>query len=314
MNKISIGIDIGGTNTEIGLVSSDGKVIAKSSIQTAKHLDIELFISDIANEISLMKNKLGSDSELIGIGVGAPNGNFYRGTIEQAPNLIWKGVIPFADMLSAKTNLPCRLTNDANAGALGEKIYGGAKNLDDFIFVTLGTGLGSGFVANGSLIYGHDGFAGELGHTIYDINGRDCKCGRKGCLEQYASASGIVITAYEFLVNYDVPSALRGNDKISSKDIFEAANNGDQLALEIFDYTAKILGFKLAEAVAITSPSAIFLFGGLARSGKYIFEPTKKYMEEFMLNIFKNKVQLLPSLLPESDAAILGASALTSIG
>jgi len=243
------------------------------------------------------------------MGIGAPNGNYYTGSIDFAPNLKWEGVIPLVDLFTEYFDFPIKLTNDANAAAMGERIYGAAKYADDFVMVTLGTGLGSGFVVNGNLVYGHDGFAGELGHTIVEKNGRDCGCGRKGCLETYASASGIVRTAKEFLENSN-NSLLSCLSEITSKSIADAAHKGDKLALDIFDYTAEKLGFSLANIVAISSPKLIVLFGGLAQSGDLIIKPTKKYMEAYLLNIYQNKVDILPSKLKASDAAILGASAL----
>jgi glucokinase len=247
-----------------------------------------------------------------GIGIGAPNGNYYTGSIEFAPNLAWKGVIPLAEMLDKRMKLPVVLTNDANAAAIGEMLYGAAKGMTNFIVITLGTGLGSGIVVNGELLYGHDGFAGELGHTIVDPEGRTCGCGRKGCLETYASATGIVRTVIEMLDKVDKPSILRkaNTNKLQSKDVFLAAQQGDQLALDAFEYTGKILGLKLADAIAFSSPEAIILFGGLAKAGDYIFTPTKKYMEHFLLAIYKNKVKLLPSLLKKENSAVLGAAAL----
>jgi glucokinase len=248
--------------------------------------------------------------EILGIGVGAPNGNFYTGTIDFAPNLPWKGQIPLAQLLHDKFGIRVMLTNDANAAAIGEMVYGAAKGMKDFVMVTLGTGVGSGFVANGELIYGHDGFAGELGHTNAVRDGRQCGCGKKGCLETYTSATGIVKTVKEFLARDAKASLLRNIENVTSKDIFDAAEKGDALALEIFDYTGKILGQSLADVVAIMSPKAIVLFGGLAGAGKYIFEPTKKYMEDNLLKIWKGKIRIIPSELKESDAAVLGASSL----
>jgi glucokinase len=249
----------------------------------------------------------------MGIGIGAPNGNYYSGTIEFAPNLNFKGVVPVVDHLKARFDYEVIvLTNDANAAAMGEMMYGGAKGMKDFIMITLGTGVGSGIVANGELIYGHDGFAGEIGHTIVDPAGRECGCGRQGCLETYTSAPGIKRTVSELLSTMNDPSELRDisyND-LSAKMIDSKARKGDVIALEAFDYTGEILGLKLSDAVAHTSPEAIFLFGGLAQASELIFEPTKKYLEQFLLAIYKGKVKLLPSELPPGEAAILGASAL----
>lgn len=311
MKKATVGIDIGGTNTKFGLVDRNGDCINRSAIKTRGHGNIESYLFALSNAITQIIEKSGSH-EAIGIGIGAPNGNYFRGTIEHAPNLEWKGVIPLAEKLKTLTGLPSVLTNDANAAAMGEMIYGGAKAMKDFIVITLGTGVGSGIVVNGELVYGHDGFAGEIGHTIVNPMGRECGCGRKGCLETYASATGIVRTALEFLQNPKEQSSLRKipENELSAKHIFEAADSGDILSLKIFGYTGKILGMKLADTVAHTSPEAIFLFGGLASAGKFIFEPTKNYMEKYLLGIFKNKVKLLPSKLNGADAAILGASAL----
>ncbi len=313
MKQITIGIDIGGTNSVIGIVDKQGIVISHDSVLTANYKTAELFVEECVKVISNLLKTIPEKSELIGIGIGAPNGNYYKGTIEFAPNLKWKGIIEFVNLFKSHFDVPTFLTNDANAAALGELIYGGAKGMKDFIVITLGTGLGSGFVVNGNLVYGHDGFAGELGHTIvFPDTGRQCGCGRKGCLETYCSATGIVRTVIELLEESDEDSELRAykKEKITSKLIAEAAQRGDVLANSAFDYTAKILGMKLADTVAITSPEAIFLFGGLAQSGDLILKPTKNYMEKYMLPIFKNKVKLLHSSLEGASAAILGASAL----
>jgi len=306
--KLAVGVDIGGTNTIFGLVDEHGSCLAQKVLKTADYPIVSEFVAVVSKEINVLIDSLDS-VEIIGMGVGAPNGNYYTGTIDFAPNLNWEGVVPLAKLFAEHFKFPVHLTNDANAAAIGERIYGAAKGVDDFVMVTLGTGLGSGFVINGSLVYGHDGFAGELGHTIVEKNGRDCGCGRKGCLETYASASGIVRTAKEFLENSN-NSLLSGLHEITSKSIADAAHKGDQLSLEIFDYTAEKLGFSLANTVAISSPKLIVLFGGLAQSGDLIIKPTKKYMEDYLLNIYQNKVDILPSKLKASDAAILGASAL----
>ena len=306
--KVAIGVDIGGTNTVFGLVDEQGNCLVQQSIKTKDFPDPEYFVAELSAKL---KELIASEKNLnvIGMGVGAPNGNYYTGTIDFAPNLNWKGVVPLVQLFEKHFSFPVVLTNDANAAAIGERIYGAAIGIDDFVMVTLGTGLGSGFVVNGNLVYGHDGFAGELGHTIVEKNGRVCGCGRKGCLETYASASGIVRTAKEFLVNSS-ESLLVDVEEISSKSIADAALKGDALALEIFDYTAEKLGFSLANTVALTSPKLIVLFGGLAQSGDLILKPTKKYMEAYLLNIYQNKVAIFPSKLKASDAAILGASAL----
>jgi glucokinase len=306
--KVSVGIDIGGTNTVWGLINEQGQVQVEGSINTREYSKPSDFVAKLTLDI---KNALlDSTFELVGIGVGAPNGNYFKGTIEYAPNLVWEGIIPLQKMFQAHFNLPIWVTNDANAAAIGEMLFGVAKGMKDFIVVTLGTGLGSGFVVNGEVIYGHDGFAGELGHTIVERNGRTCGCSRKGCLETYASATGIVRTAKERLENYQGKSLLQEQAKISSKIIADCANQGDALALEIFDYTGEQLGFSLANTVAISSPEAIILFGGLANAGALIVDPTQHYMEHYMLNLFQNKVKLLISTVPQHQAAILGAGAL----
>jgi len=312
MKELCIGIDIGGTNTAIGIVDIDGNFSAENSISTNKYLGIDDFIDALNICIKESLDSININYILKGIGIGAPNGNYYNGTIEFAPNLNWNEIIPLSDMLNKHFHVPVVLTNDANAAAMGEMIYGSAKNLKDFIVITLGTGLGSGLIVDGKVVYGHDGFAGEIGHTIYDHNGRMCGCGRKGCLETYASATGIKRTAIELLDNTDIESILNKipKNELDSKDIYEAAVKGDKIALEAFDYTAKILGLKLADSVAYTSPEAIFLFGGLALSGDYILKPTKKYMEENLLKIYKNKVRLELSGLMGKNAAVLGAAAL----
>jgi len=306
--KVAVGIDIGGTNTVFGLVDEQGNCLAQNALKTSNYPLVNDFVAEVSKQVNLLIDSC-ENIEIIGMGVGAPNGNYYTGTIDFAPNLKWEGVVPLAKLFAEYFNFPVSLTNDANAAAIGERIYGAAKGIDDFVMVTLGTGLGSGFVVNGDLVYGHDGFAGELGHTIVEKNGRACGCGRRGCLETYASASGIVRTAKEFLEN-STNSLLVGLNEITSKSIADAALEGDQLALDIFDFTAEKLGFSLANTVAISSPKLIVLFGGLAQSGDLIIKPTKKYMEDYLLNIYRNKVDIVPSKLKASDAAILGASAL----
>lgn len=312
MQKLAIGIDIGGTNISYGVVTDNGVVKLKESFPLKEFNDVNVFVDYLANRIKSSLSGLATDFQLVGVGIGAPNGNYYKGTIEFAPNLPWKGVIPLADLLSKKIGLPVKLTNDANAATMGEMIYGNAKNLNDFMMITLGTGLGSGFVANGKLILGHDGFAGELGHAIFDPNGRQCNCGRKGCLETYASASGIVRTVKELLTESDEPSLLRNIpvDEINSEMIYKASLERDAIALKAFDHTAYVLGIMLANAVTITSPEVIFLFGGLANAGDRLFKPVKRYFNEHLLEIFKNKIEIKPSGLSENDAAILGAAAL----
>ena len=310
-SEVVLGVDIGGTNTKYGYVDKTGNLLAEGEMLTEAHRPSEEFFERLHNQAEILFQSKKENYKLVGIGLGAPNANYYKGTIEQPPNLSWKYVDVVATIRRWYT-IPVVLTNDANAAALGEMLFGTAKGMKDFIEITLGTGLGSGIVSNGELIYGHDGFAGEIGHTIVDPNGRKCGCGRRGCLEMYASASGICRTVEELLKAPAPPSELRemNPQNITSKRIFEAAQRGDKLALEAFDLTGKYLGLKLADSVAHTSPEAIILFGGLAAAGDLIFIPTKKYMEEYLLGIFKNKVRLLPSSLPKGNAAILGAAAL----
>lgn len=316
MKQLVVGIDIGGTNSVFGLVDNEGNMYGEGVVPTKKFPDFDQYLEELYIGIISLIKKLGEDKyEIIGIGIGAPNGNYYNGTIENAANLEWKGIVPFVEKMKRYfPNLPVIITNDANAAAIGEMVYGGAKGMKDFIVVTLGTGLGSGFVANGKLVYGHDSFAGELGHVIVNrtVSGRMCGCGRKGCLETYVSATGIKRTAFKLLADHLEDSEFRNisfND-LTAEMITKAALNGDPLAIEAYDYTGMLLGQALADAVTITSPEAIFLFGGLAKAGKYIFEPTKKYMEMHMLANFRNKVKLLPSGIDGKNAAVLGASAL----
>jgi glucokinase len=311
MVEVVAGIDIGGTNTAVGLVTADGGLLVESTLSTGAHETIEDYAGAVRAEIQRLLKRV-PEAVLKGIGIGAPNGNYYQGTIENAPNLKWRGTIPFVNMLRPGFDVPIALTNDANAAAIGEGLFGAAQGFRHFIVITLGTGVGSGIVVDGDLLYGHDGFAGEIGHTIVDPEGRECGCGRRGCLETYASAGGIKRTVFELLAESRAPSVLRDisfND-LTAQQIAQAAGNGDALALRAFDYTGKILGLKLADAVAHTSPEAIILFGGLAQAGELIFEPTRRYMDEYMLNLFKHKVKLLASGLADRNIAILGAAAL----
>ncbi len=311
MNQpLAVGIDIGGTNTVYGIVDRRGNILEQGSLSTRAHDDISVYIDTLYCHVMPLIEK--SEGEIIGIGIGAPNGNYYNGTIEFAPNLPWKGVIPLAHMVQEQFGRTVQVTNDANAAAVGEMTFGAAKGIKDFIMITLGTGLGSGIVINGQLVYGHDGFAGELGHVIVEKEGRHCGCGRYGCLETYVSATGIVRTMLELLREKKTDSILRTlkPDELSSKAIVEAASEGDQLALKAVDFTARILGETLANYIAFSAPEAIILFGGLARAGDLLIEPTKRYMNENVLRIWKDKVQLIRSELNENDAAILGASAL----
>ena len=308
-----VGIDIGGTNTVFGIVDARGTIIASGSIKTNKFNEVEDYVNELHTELFRLLEQNNATDKIMGIGVGAPNGNYFNGTIEFAPNLPWRGVIPLAQMLTDRFGIPVSLTNDANAAAIGEMTYGAARGLKDFIMITLGTGVGSGIVVNGQLVYGHDGFAGELGHVIVrPNNGRLCGCGRTGCLEAYTSATGVARTAREFLEVRNDPSSLRQIpiQDITSKDVYDAAITGDKLALEIFDYTGKILGEAFANFIAFSSPKAIILFGGLAKAGDLILKPIKEAMDRNTLNIYTGKVKIMFSELKESDAAVLGASAL----
>ena len=310
---LAIGIDIGGTGTKFGVVDRDGNVLFSGEISTKKHAEVNTFIDELYNALSSLIEKAGGIGRMKGIGVGAPNGNYYTGTIEYAPNLPWKGVIPMSKLMESKFKLPVTLTNDANAAAIGEMMYGAAKGMKDFIMITLGTGVGSGIVANGKLIYGHDGFAGELGHTIIIPDGRmHPGTGKKGSLESYASATGVRYTALELLEGTDEKSDLRNipKDELDSKKVYEAAIKGDELARHVYEYTGRILGLALANAVMFSSPEAIVLFGGLTKAGDLILKPTREHMEANLIQVFQNKVKILISHLRESDAAILGASAL----
>jgi glucokinase len=313
MESYVVGVDIGGTGTKFGIVDKDGNVLFSSEMSTKKHLQVNTFIDELHEHLSERIEKVGGFGRIKGIGIGAPNGNIYTGTIEYAPNLPWKGIIPFAKMVQDKFKIPVKLTNDANAAAVGEMMYGAAKGMKDFIMITLGTGVGSGIVAGGQLIYGHDGFAGELGHTIIIPDGRlHLGTGKKGSLESYASATGVAQSAKEILTQSDRPSTLRALEieNISSKDVYEAAVKGDEVALEVFEFTGKILGMSLANFIMFSSPEAVILFGGLTKAGDMILKPTREHMEANLIEIFQNKVKILISHLKESDAAILGASAL----
>lgn len=310
----AIGVDVGGTNTVFGIVDKRGQILKSGSIPTAKHAEIADYLDELSVAIENLIEEIGTKEDIKGIGVGAPNGNYFSGSIEFAPNLRWKGVIPFVEMMEKRIGIPVALTNDANAAAIGEMTYGCAKGMKDFIVITLGTGVGSGIVANGQLVYGHDGFAGELGHVIMRRNnGRLCGCGRAGCLETYSSATGLARTAREYLdLRPNVNSRLRTIpvDDITSKDVFDAAKAGDELAKEVFKFTGELLGEAFADFVAFSSPEAIILFGGLARAGDLIMDPIRESMENNLLAIYKDKVKLRFSQLKESDAAVLGASAL----
>lgn len=313
LEALAVGIDIGGTGTKFGIVDRSGNVLFTGDLSTKKHKKIETFIDELHDKLSALIQNVGGTGRIRGIGVGAPNGNFYTGTVEYAPNLPWKGILPLAQMIQDKFQVQTNLTNDANAAAIGEMMYGAAQGMKDFIMITLGTGVGSGIVANGHLILGHDGFAGELGHTIIIPDGRYHEgTGKKGSLESYASATGVMLTAKEVLASTKEESLLRkiDVDEIDSRKVYDAAVQGDKVAREIFEYTGKILGTALANFVMFSSPEAIILFGGLTKAGDFILKPTREHMEANLIQVFQNRVKILVSHLRESDAAILGASAL----
>lgn len=310
--EVVIGIDIGGTYTKIGIVDRKGVLFYENAIRTNKYHDPVIFIDALYTLLEESKAKNNDSYTIKGIGIGAPNGNYYNGNIEYAPNLEWKGIVPFAKLVKSRFNLPVVLTNDANAAAIGEMVFGAATEMKNFVMITLGTGLGSGLVVNGGLIYGHDGFAGELGHVNVEKNGRHCGCGKRGCLEAYVSATGIKRTVFELLATETDDSVFRdlSYKDLDAKQITSAAIENDPIAIKAFEKTGDILGRCLADTVAHISPRAIFLFGGLALAGKWIFEPTKAAMEENLLKIFRGKVKLLPSALLEKNLAVLGAAAL----
>ncbi|MBQ1932708.1 MAG: ROK family protein [Muribaculaceae bacterium] len=308
-----IGIDMGGTNTVFGIVDARGVVIASSSIKTQKHNNIDDYIDELYTEITRLMEANDAIGKVHGIGIGAPNANYYTGIIEDGVNLPWPTPVPLAKLVSEKFGIPVAITNDANAAAIGEMTYGAARGLKDFIMITLGTGVGSGIVINGQLVYGHDGFAGELGHVIMKRNnGRLCGCGRTGCLEAYCSATGVARTAREFLEARTDDSLLRNMpiEDITSKDVYDAAVSGDKLAKDIFEFTGNMLGEALADFTVFSSPKAFVLFGGLAKSGDVLLKPLRQSLEKNMMSIFKGKVDVLVSELKEADAAVLGASAL----
>jgi glucokinase len=313
MSDVVLGIDVGGTFTKYGVIDGEGRCLIEDSINTDIYDDFEKYLKHLHDEIQKSIRQIGKSIQLRGIGIGAPNGNYKHGTIENAPNLNWGSIIYFTDRLKTYfPYIPVVLTNDANAAAIGEMIYGGAREMKDFIVITLGTGLGSGIVVDGNLVYGYDGFAGELGHVNVKHKGRECGCGKSGCLEAYVSATGIKRTVFKLLAERVTDSELRkySFERLTAKMISEMAKKGDPIALEAFEITGRTLGVKLADAVACTRPEAIFLMGGLAKAGDLLLEPTKRYMDENLFPIYKGKVKLLLSELKETNAAILGASAL----
>lgn len=308
-----LGIDIGGTNSVFGIVDARGTVIATGAIKTKKHAEFKDYIDELVSEATKLMEQNDAIDKVGGIGVGAPNANYYNGNIEAAANLPWKGTLPISRMLEEGFGIPVAVTNDANAAAIGEMTYGAARGMRDFIMITLGTGVGSGVVANGQMIYGADGLAGELGHVIVRRNGRPCGCGRCGCLETYTSATGVVRSALEFLdANPSVPSVLRNipSSDLNSKDVYDAAKEGDPIAQSVFEFTGRVLGESLADFAAFTSPEAFIIFGGLAKAGDLLFNPLKESFNNNALSFHKGKIKILPSELREADAAVLGASAL----
>ncbi len=311
MKKVVAGVDIGGTNTVFGIVDNEGKVLAEGHLKTTDYPVVTDFVKAFSAALKkLIATK--KDIELTGIGIGAPDANFHRGTIEHAPNLAWKGIVPLADMVRKEMKVPVVLTNDANAAAMGEMVFGGAKGMKDFVVLTLGTGLGSGIVVDGKLVYGHTGFAGEVGHMTVVPNGRVCGCGRKGCFEAYASATGLVKTVSLMISEMRDESSLRDLPpaKLTSKAIAEAAAKGDPIAVKAMEYTAEKLGFGIVNTIVFTSPEAIFLFGGLAQAGEMLFKPVREYLKKNNYVLFKNTVKILPSGISESNGAVLGAAAL----
>ncbi len=309
-----LGLDMGGTNSVLGVIDARGHVLARTSIRTQEYAEIQDYIDALYAEAVKIMEPLGGAEMFRGIGAGAPNSNYYTGNIEYPANLPWRGVTPFCELMTARFGLPCHVTNDANAAALGEMTYGAARGMKNFIMITLGTGVGAGIVIDGKLVYGNDGFAGELGHTkvAHGVQARLCGCGQRGCLEAYTSATGVARTAREILANTEKQTLLRALDieTITSKDVFDAAEKGDEVAKQIFDETGKLLGQKFADFVAFSAPEAIILFGGLAKCGHYLYDPIVKTLNEEVMHTWTNKVKVLFSDLKEADAAVLGASAL----
>ncbi len=312
MPQVTLGIDIGGTTTTMGFVDELGNILAENTMATLAKEHITMFLPRLYTQIEILQKSLPDDSPLVGIGIGVPNGNYFKGTVENPPNLQWGGVIPLANLLETQYKVPVALTNDANAAAVGEMIFGAGKGMKDFILVTLGTGLGSGIIVDGKLAYGYTGFAGEMGHLTVKHGGRLCGCGKRGCLETYVSVTGIRRTVSKLLADSMVSSSLRelSQNDLTGEMITQSALQGDSIAQEAFEYTGMILGQKLADVVALLSPQAIIMFGGLAHAKDLIFQPTLKYMEQNMFPIFKNTTKLLISELQDKNAGVLGASAL----
>lgn len=309
-----IGLDMGGTNSVFGIVDQRGTIIAQTAIKTQSYPDVNDYVAAAVEALQPALDVVGGIDKIRGMGIGAPNGNFYNGTIEHAANLLWKGIVPIGQLFEEALGVPCRVTNDANAAAMGEMTYGVARGMKNFIMITLGTGVGSGIVVDGKIVYGSDGFAGELGHFVIDHTeaGRPCGCGRSGCLETYCSATGVARTAREVLSTSDAPSPLRDLDaaSITSFDVFQAAEQGDKVALEIFERTGYLLGRTCADYATFNTPEAFVFFGGLVKAGDYIMSPIRNAYEEHVLSLFKGKTKLLVSTLKGAEAAVLGASAL----
>ena len=309
-----IGLDLGGTNSVFGIVDSRGEIKATTAIKTQAYDNVEDYVNASVEALQIIIDQVGGINKIKAMGIGAPNGNYYQGTIEFAANLSWgrNCIVPLADMFSKRLGVPVALTNDANAAAIGEMTYGVARGMKNFIDVTLGTGVGSGIVVNGQVVYGSDGFAGELGHVIMvRENGRECGCGRKGCLEAYCSATGVARTARELLETTDEPSLLRdlNPEDITSLEVSLAAEKGDALAKRIYEFTGEMLGEACADFAAFSSPEAFIFFGGLTKAGKLLMDPIRKSYDKHVLRIFKGKAQFLVSSLNGSSAAVLGASA-----
>ena len=309
-----IGLDMGGTNSVFGIVDARGIIKAQTVIKTRGYKDVEEYVKTAVEALQPAIELVGGIEMIKGMGIGAPNANYYTGTIDNAANLEWKGVVPIAKLFSDALGVPVHVTNDANAAAMGEMTYGAARGMKNFIMITLGTGVGSGIVCDSRVVYGSDGFAGELGHVIVDRseNARPCGCGRKGCLETYCSATGVARTAKHLLETSSADSLLRKCDinEITSFDVFQAAEAGDVLALQIFEETGRILGAACADFAAFSSPEAFIFFGGLTKAGDYLMNPIKRAYDENVLFVYKDKAKLLVSTLNGSEAAVLGASAL----
>ena len=307
-----IGLDMGGTNSVFGIVDQRGTIVAQTAIKTKGYPDVNDYVAAAVEALQPALDVVGGIEKIRGMGIGAPNGNYYNGTIEYAANLEWEGIVPIGELFEKALGVPCRVTNDANAAAMGEMAYGVAKGMKNWIMITLGTGVGSGIVVDGKIVYGSDGFAGELGHFMVERDGRPCGCGRKGCLETYCSATGVARTARELLSKSNTPSPLRDLDpeKITSYDVFLAAEKGDELALEIFNFTGELLGRSCANFATFNSPEAFVFFGGLCKAGHYIMDPITKASNDNILNIFTGKAQILVRSLKGSEAAVLGASAI----